>query len=151
MSSLPLALEVHGVSKRFPGVRALHSVDLDVRYGEVHVLVGENGAGKSTLMKIIYGATRADSGEIRWNGAAVDVRNPHEARQLGISIDEQSGSHQRSGLEFTPALARGDSGAPIVDGEGKVAGVAFATNDTVGYASATSELRALEARSCPQP
>src|SRR6185295_15834378 len=47
---------------------------------------GENGAGKSTMMKMIYGAVRPDEGEIRWNGQPVEVRNPHEARQLGISM-----------------------------------------------------------------
>jgi serine protease Do len=70
-------------------------------------------------------------------------------RRVGISIDERGGSHRRSGLEFTPVLADGDSGAPILDVQGRVVGVAFATNNTLAYASATSELRALLAREVP--
>jgi simple sugar transport system ATP-binding protein len=81
-----LRLELIDISKQYPAVKANDRVSLRVKPGEIHAVLGENGAGKSTLMKIIYGATRADSGEIRWNGEAVDVRNPHEARQLGISM-----------------------------------------------------------------
>ena len=54
--------------------------------GQIHAVLGENGAGKSTLMKIIYGAVQPDEGEVRWNGQRVSVRNPHEARTLGISM-----------------------------------------------------------------
>src|SRR5204863_1014831 len=81
-----LRLELRDISKQYPAVKANDRVNLRVKPGEIHAVLGENGAGKSTLMKIIYGATRADSGEIRWNGEAVDVRNPHEARRLGISM-----------------------------------------------------------------
>src|SRR5436853_2884086 len=81
-----LRLELIDISKQYPAVKANDRISLRVKPGEIHAVLGENGAGKSTLMKIIYGATRADSGEIRWNGASVDVRNPHEARQLGISM-----------------------------------------------------------------
>ena len=73
-----------GVSKAFPGVRALERVDLRVEAGEVHALLGENGAGKSTLIKIMTGALRGDEGEIRLDGSPVEIRAPGEARALGI-------------------------------------------------------------------
>jgi len=81
-----LRLELAGISKQYPTVKANDRVDLRVKPGEIHAVLGENGAGKSTLMKIIYGAVRPDEGEVRWNGEVVDIRNPHEARQLGISM-----------------------------------------------------------------
>src|SRR5438105_15793942 len=81
-----IRLELIDISKQYPAVKANDRISLRVKPGEIHAVLGENGAGKSTLMKIIYGATRADSGELRWNGETVDVRNPHEARQLGISM-----------------------------------------------------------------
>ena len=83
--SIPL-LELEGISKRFPGVRALEGVSLAVRAGEVHMLVGENGAGKSTLMKILYGAHRADEGVIRFKGQTVTIGTPADARRLGIAV-----------------------------------------------------------------
>ena len=73
-----------GVSKAFPGVRALDNVDFRVHSGEVHALMGENGAGKSTLIKIMTGAVRCDEGEIRVDGRPVEVRSPAEARALGV-------------------------------------------------------------------
>lgn len=79
-------LSLQGITKRYPGVVANDSVSLEVAAGEIHAVLGENGAGKSTLMKIIYGSVRPDQGEIRWNGQPVSVRNPHEARALGISM-----------------------------------------------------------------
>lgn len=80
-------LEMHGISKTFPGVKALKGVDLDLRLGEVHVLAGENGAGKSTLMKIMTGVYRADpGGVIRVQGQEMVIRDPVHARALGISI-----------------------------------------------------------------
>ena len=66
--SAPVLLEMRGMGKSFPGVRALEGVDFDLRAGEVHVLLGENGAGKSTLMKILSGAYRCDTGEVRMDG-----------------------------------------------------------------------------------
>lgn len=81
-----LRLELIGISKQYPAVRANDKVSLRVKPGEIHAVLGENGAGKSTLMKIIYGAVRPDEGEIRWNGEPVQVRNPQEARALGISM-----------------------------------------------------------------
>ncbi len=79
-------LEMRGISKTYPGVRALDTVSLEVRKGEVHALVGENGAGKSTLMKILAGAQLGDSGEIRINGRTVEIDSPQKAMDLGISI-----------------------------------------------------------------
>ena len=75
----PLALAVRGVSKRFPGVHALDRVDLEVRRGEVHVLLGENGAGKSTLMKILSGVYARDEGRIFIDGQEVEPRSPRHA------------------------------------------------------------------------
>ena len=82
----PLRLELTGIGKQYPGVKANDGVSLRVKPGEIHAVLGENGAGKSTLMKIIYGAVHPDEGEIRFNGQPVAVRNPHEARALGISM-----------------------------------------------------------------
>jgi len=79
-------LEVRGVTKSFPGVRALKGVSLKVRTGEIHALVGENGAGKSTLMKILAGAYRPDGGEVLLDGKPVHFHTPHEARAAGIGI-----------------------------------------------------------------
>lgn len=77
---------MRGICKQFPGVVALNDVALELRPGEVHVLLGENGAGKSTLVKILSGAVGKDSGEIRFAGQRVEIRGPDHARQLGISI-----------------------------------------------------------------
>jgi ribose transport system ATP-binding protein len=83
--AVPL-LELEGISKRFPGVRALEGVSLEIRAGEVHIVVGENGAGKSTLMKILYGAQHADEGTIRFQGRPVTIGTPADARRLGIAV-----------------------------------------------------------------
>ena len=81
----PSVLQMRGISKRYPGVRALNEADLDVRAGEVHVLLGENGAGKSTLVKILSGAARPDAGAILLDGRQVQIGDPLHARRLGIS------------------------------------------------------------------
>ncbi|GIJ46437.1 sugar ABC transporter ATP-binding protein [Virgisporangium aliadipatigenens] len=78
-------LEAIDVSKTFPGVRALDSVSLSVRPGEVHALVGENGAGKSTLIKVLTGVYRPDAGELRLAGERVRFATPQEAQRAGIS------------------------------------------------------------------
>ena len=83
---MPRLLEMRGIGKIFPGVRALSDVSLTLDGGEVLVLVGENGAGKSTLMKILSGALRADSGEIFIDGTAVAIDSPQRAQQLGIGM-----------------------------------------------------------------
>jgi len=79
-------LEMHGISKSFPGVRALDGVDLTVNRGEVLALVGENGAGKSTLMKVLTGVYHADAGHISVEGVPVTIHDPEHARSLGINI-----------------------------------------------------------------
>lgn len=82
-------VELRNVSKRFPGVLANDRVNLDVRAGEIHALLGENGAGKSTLMKILYGMYRATEGEIFINGKAVELRSPADALSHGIGMIHQ--------------------------------------------------------------
>jgi len=82
-------LSLSGVSKEFPGVKALNNVHFDLNEGEVHAIVGENGAGKSTLMKILSGIYKKDSGDITYRGKSVNIPNPFEAQRLGISIIHQ--------------------------------------------------------------
>jgi simple sugar transport system ATP-binding protein len=81
-----LRLELQGISKQYPAVKANDRVSLRVKPGEIHAVLGENGAGKSTMMKIIYGAVQPDEGVIQWNGQAVKVASPAHARKLGISM-----------------------------------------------------------------
>ena len=78
-------LEMRGIVKRFPGVLALDHVNLSVRKGEVHALLGENGAGKSTLMKILSGAYSKDEGEILFEGKPVEIHSAQDAQRLNIS------------------------------------------------------------------
>jgi simple sugar transport system ATP-binding protein len=85
-SQEPARLQLSHITKRYPGVVANRAVSLTVRPGEAHAVLGENGAGKSTLMKIIYGSVKPDEGEIFYNGLPVQIRNPHQARALGISM-----------------------------------------------------------------
>ncbi|MBZ0295319.1 MAG: sugar ABC transporter ATP-binding protein [Anaerolineae bacterium] len=80
-----ILLDVRGVTKRFPGVLALNKVDLQVKAGEVHAVVGENGAGKSTLMKILSGVYQADDGEVIFKGEKVAFANPRQAQAAGIT------------------------------------------------------------------
>jgi ABC-type uncharacterized transport system ATPase subunit len=81
-----MRLELNGITKTYPSVIANDNISLKVRSGEIHAVLGENGAGKSTLMKMIYGVTKADSGEMRWQGDVVQVENPAHARSLGIGM-----------------------------------------------------------------
>jgi simple sugar transport system ATP-binding protein len=85
MSATP-RLELTGICKQYPAVRANDDVHLRVMPGQIHAVLGENGAGKSTLMKIIYGAVQPDAGSLRWNGRPVKVGSPAAARALGISM-----------------------------------------------------------------
>src|SRR4051795_7165975 len=107
-------LEMHGIVKTFPGVRALDGVHLEVREGEVHCLLGQNGAGKSTLIKVLAGVHHADSGEILWQGEPFAPASPQAAMRAGIAtiyqeldlVDELSVAenaflgHERSRLGF---------------------------------------------------
>src|SRR5262245_27943556 len=79
-------LTLNAISKSFPGVRALSDVNLEVRPGEIHGLVGENGAGKSTLIKIIAGAYAPDAGEIRFADAPVRWSSPREPKLHGVHV-----------------------------------------------------------------
>jgi len=78
-------LSATGLMKSFPGVRALHGIDFELRPGEVHALVGENGAGKSTLIKVMTGVYQPDAGEIRYRGEPVQFATPLLAQEAGIS------------------------------------------------------------------
>ena len=80
---------MRGISKFFANTRALCNVDLNVRKGSIHALLGENGAGKSTLMKILYGLHDPDTGYIKVNGIEQKIRNPKEAIKLGIGMVHQ--------------------------------------------------------------
>jgi simple sugar transport system ATP-binding protein len=79
-------LQLTGITKAYPGVIANSDVSLTVLPGQTHAVLGENGAGKSTLMKIIYGSIKPDAGQVLFNGKPVNIRNPKEARALGISM-----------------------------------------------------------------
>jgi len=92
-----LILQVSGVSKRFGGVHALDNVNLDVRYGEVHALVGENGAGKTTLINILGGIVERDSGTVVFKGQDVNFVRPTDSIQAGIAVIHQE-------LAMMPAL-----------------------------------------------
>jgi simple sugar transport system ATP-binding protein len=83
---VPARLQLRGITKQFPGCLANDHVDLTLRPGEIHALLGENGAGKSTLVKIIHGVLRADSGDMRWDGRPVSIASPSQARRLGIAM-----------------------------------------------------------------
>ncbi|GAA0923218.1 ABC transporter ATP-binding protein [Nonomuraea longicatena] len=83
------AVELTGITKRFPGVVANHDIRIAVEAGTVHAICGENGAGKSTLMKILYGMQKPDEGQIRVNGADVSFRSPSDAIDVGIGMVHQ--------------------------------------------------------------
>ncbi|MBV9656432.1 MAG: ABC transporter ATP-binding protein [Acetobacteraceae bacterium] len=82
----PPRLQLRGITRRFGAMTANDAVDLTIRPGEIHALLGENGAGKSTLVKIVYGVLQADEGQILWEGAPVTIADPHAARRLGIGM-----------------------------------------------------------------
>ncbi|MFI6104610.1 ABC transporter ATP-binding protein [Streptomyces sp. NPDC093595] len=83
------AVELRGITKRFPGVVANHDIDITIRKGTVHALIGENGAGKSTLMKILYGMQKPDEGTITIDGKQVSFSSPADAIAIGIGMVHQ--------------------------------------------------------------
>src|SRR5438094_2894592 len=85
----PPAVQLTGITKRFPGVVANSDINITVRRGTVHALVGENGAGKSTLMKTLYGEHRPDEGQILVDGREVTFRSPADAIAAGIGMVHQ--------------------------------------------------------------
>ena len=97
MKDSPL-LTMRGIVKRFPGVLALGGVELEVRAGEVHCLLGQNGAGKSTLIKVLSASYQPDEGEILWEGRPVALSTPQTAMDLGISTIYQE-------LDLVPGLS----------------------------------------------
>ena len=82
-------LQMTGICKSFPGVKALDQVDFSIKKGEIHALLGENGAGKSTLMKVLSGVYKKDAGEIFLDGNSVEIHAPREAQKMGIGIIHQ--------------------------------------------------------------
>jgi simple sugar transport system ATP-binding protein len=85
-ASAEIAVRLRGIGKRFPGVIANDDINIDVRQGTIHAIVGENGAGKSTLMKILYGVQPPDSGTIEINGTAVSLHSPADAIKSGVGM-----------------------------------------------------------------
>ena len=83
------AVEMLGITKRFPGIIANDNITLQLRKGEIHALLGENGAGKSTLMSVLFGLYQPEEGEIRKDGRTVSIRNPNDANALGIGMVHQ--------------------------------------------------------------
>ena len=83
------AVEMLGITKRFPGIIANDNITLQLKKGEIHALLGENGAGKSTLMSVLFGLYQPEEGEIRVDGKKVEIRNPNDANDLGIGMVHQ--------------------------------------------------------------
>ena len=114
----PIILQVSGLSKHFPGVKALDDVSLTVRAGEVMALVGENGAGKSTVVKILTGLYKPDGGRIEIDGHPVNFARPSDAWQAGISAIHQETSVFEE-LTVAENIFMGHqpmkSGAPLID------------------------------------
>jgi ribose transport system ATP-binding protein len=111
-------LEMSGITKTFPGVRALNNVNFDLRPGEIHALLGENGAGKSTLIKVLGGIHEPDSGEIRIGGDVVKIESPAAATALGIAMIHQE-------LNVIPGLSVADN---ILLGQHPIARTGFIRN-----------------------
>ena len=82
-------LKMEGISKTFPGVKALDNVNLEVKAGTVHALMGENGAGKSTLMKCLFGMYKKDAGHIYLEGKEIDFKSSKEALDNGVAMVHQ--------------------------------------------------------------
>ena len=89
MDQREVILDIRGLTKEFPGVRALDDVSFQVRRGSVHALMGENGAGKSTLIKILTGVYQATKGDFLFKGQVARVEKPLDAQKLGLSVVHQ--------------------------------------------------------------
>ncbi len=89
MNTVPYAIEMVNITKRFPGIIANDNVTLQLKRGEIHALLGENGAGKSTLMSVLFGLYQAEEGVIKKNGEIVHINNPNDANDLGIGMVHQ--------------------------------------------------------------
>ena len=89
MADTQYAIEMLGITKRFPGIVANDNVTLQLKRGEIHALLGENGAGKSTLMSVLFGLYQAEEGQIRKNGEPVKIQSPNDANDLGIGMVHQ--------------------------------------------------------------
>ena len=89
MNSVPYAIEMVNITKKFPGIIANDNVTLQLKRGEIHALLGENGAGKSTLMSVLFGLYQAEEGIIRKDGVEVKITNPNDANDLGIGMVHQ--------------------------------------------------------------
>ena len=114
IASDEVALALRGITKRFGDLVANDGIDLDVRRGEIHALLGENGAGKTTVMRVAYGLSHADSGEIRVGGRLVHVRSPRDAIAAGIGMVTQHFSLVRP-MTVAENLALGRSGGLRLD------------------------------------
>jgi len=126
MTDPDVILELHNISKAFPGVQALENINLDIRRGETHVLLGENGAGKSTLIKILTGVYQPDGGTLIFRGAPITFRNPGDSQAAGIRVIYQE-RHLVQNLSVAENIYLGSephvaSGLPIIDKEQMVAG-----------------------------
>ena len=83
------AIEMLGITKKFPGIIANDNITLQLKKGEIHALLGENGAGKSTLMSVLFGLYQPEEGEIHKDGKKVEIQNPNDANDLGIGMVHQ--------------------------------------------------------------
>ena len=98
MTESKTIVQIKGLSKSFPGVNALINVDLDLKHGEIHGLMGENGAGKSTLIKVLTGIYNKDEGQIFFDGKPFELNSPEDAPKFGVSTVYQE-------INLIPALS----------------------------------------------
>jgi len=147
-------VRLRGIGKSYPGVRAVDSIDLDFRAGEVHALIGENGAGKSTLVKILTGLETPDVGSILIDGQPAHLRSPGAARRAGVSLVPQEAAlvpnlsvGRNVLLTSTPGWVRRVRLTPG-EREAVVAALARVGADAIAPETPATELAAAEARLC---